>query len=182
MADDVASSSPPFPTLSPSSESPARELRPFSPIRDVIRPLKNSIERLQKVTLPRPAPRPEPPLATTLVPSRARSLCSSNPAPFLPGIKVQPGGSPLPFVVAQPFKPTPTYLNRSSGDCTAERKAKACYKCGDEGHLSRECPQNPAGGAGAGYGAGGFGGAAGGGQVCYKVRRVDGQLWREKAS
>ncbi|ORY89061.1 hypothetical protein BCR35DRAFT_300851 [Leucosporidium creatinivorum] len=51
-----------------------------------------------------------------------------------------------------------------TGDCPAERKAKACYKCGDEGHLSRECPQNPAGAYGAG--AGGYGG----GQQCYKVR------------
>lgn len=31
-------------------------------------------------------------------------------------------------------------LRTVTGDCPQERKAKACYKCGDEGHLVRTSP------------------------------------------
>ena len=49
-----------------------------------------------------------------------------------------------------------------SRECSAPQKEKACYRCNEIGHLSRECPTAGAGG-GMGYSGGG------GGQECYKV-------------
>ncbi|XP_021379022.1 probable ATP-dependent RNA helicase DDX53 [Mizuhopecten yessoensis] len=49
---------------------------------------------------------------------------------------------------------------------------RACYKCGEQGHMSRECPSAAGGGGGfSGGGGGGFSGGGGGGggdRACYK--------------
>lgn len=56
-----------------------------------------------------------------------------------------------------------------SRECNAPQKEKACYRCNEVGHLSRECPNTGAGGGGGGGGMGGGYSGGGGGQECYKV-------------
>ena len=52
-----------------------------------------------------------------------------------------------------------------SRECNAPQKEKACYRCNEVGHLSRECPNaGTGGGMGSGYSGGGSG------QECYKVK------------
>ncbi|KAG9098121.1 hypothetical protein FRC06_006793 [Ceratobasidium sp. 370] len=48
-----------------------------------------------------------------------------------------------------------------------EAKPKACYKCNETGHISRDCPQNQGGGAS----SGGYGGGSSSTE-CYKCGKV----------
>ena len=67
-----------------------------------------------------------------------------------------------------------------SRECNAPQKEKACYRCNEVGHLSRDCPTGGAGGGGGmGGGMGGGYSGGGGGQECYKVEWFSSiSLWR----
>lgn len=119
---------------------------------------------------------------------RASSSSSSRPPADPPS--VLPGGSRLAFVSSSPFsslhsngmeQATALLSARPRRATSAETRVTSYVllrpsdpmRNADTRVQSRECPQNPAGGAGGyGAGAGGYGGAAVGGQQCYKVRFV----------
>ena len=54
-------------------------------------------------------------------------------------------------------------------DCTQPQKERACYQCGETGHLARDCPSQ---GAGNMNGGGGGGGYQARGAGCYKCGKV----------